>query len=172
MIIWEDNQQFLQQTLLKNKLKILKKCYLNYNLKSILQGKVIILLNVKYIFQYNKYKNKIDLGTYTRFSSTPAFKNTFQNFQAQQNSAMFQTSIDRFNFRDNHRIQFQIDEKNLKKQYQQGRINRKCQNQTSIANKVQKQIEIEDFKSEQKIKAKGLRQWTYEHRAHLQNNWN
>ncbi|KAL4473602.1 hypothetical protein ABPG74_022466 [Tetrahymena malaccensis] len=107
----------------------------------------------------------------TRYGATPHFQNTFSNFKVLNTSPMFATASERFMQNHNHRTQFQKEEFQKKKQYEEGRIQRKRENMMAIQQKIDHEVIVSDIKDDNKRKTKGLAQWTYEHRAHLQNNY-
>lgn len=47
----------------------------------------------------------------TRFGYTPEFKNTFQNFESRKNTGLYMDNNRRFDRSQNHRIEFQKEEK-------------------------------------------------------------
>ncbi|KRX05142.1 hypothetical protein PPERSA_06776 [Pseudocohnilembus persalinus] len=107
----------------------------------------------------------------TRYSGSPDFKNTFTNVQSFKGTGQFQNNEQRFNRSINHRVEFQKEEKLKKQQYQEARLEKKRQNNQRLEDRSQQSQNLLDQRNENNRKFKGMLQWTYEHRCHVQNEW-
>lgn len=107
-----------------------------------------------------------------RFKFTPTAKNTFQNFRPDYSCPGFQNEKERFNRSHNHRTDWQKEEQLKSKNYELGRISQKRMYMTTIEGQKLNKEDNAYQREQNKRTTKGVLQWTYEHRAHLQNNWN
>ncbi|CAD8134577.1 unnamed protein product [Paramecium octaurelia] len=112
--------------------------------------------------------NHTDIRPSTRFGATPAYKNTFVNFVPPKTSPMFMTQGERFS---KNREQFIQDEKSQNNQKYENKLNRIRQYHQSLDQRIQSAQEQRDQKDASNLKSKQMAQWTYEHKAHLKNDY-
>ncbi|CAD8050205.1 unnamed protein product [Paramecium sonneborni] len=112
--------------------------------------------------------NHTDIRPSTRFGATPGFKNTFENFVPPKTSSMFMTQGERFS---KNREQFLQEEKANYNQKYENKLNRIRQYHQSIEQRIQSAQEQREQKDVSNLKSKQMAQWTYEHKAHLKNDY-
>ncbi|CAD8080654.1 unnamed protein product [Paramecium primaurelia] len=106
----------------------------------------------------------------TRFGATPQHKNTFLNVQRPpQDSALFLNEDGRFE--KNARLRYLREDQEKEKNIYENKLNRIRKHQNEIQERIEQNYQLSIQKDNDKCKTKGLAAWSYEQRAHMQNEW-
>eukprot|EP01015_Nassula_variabilis_P028107 TRINITY_DN5838_c0_g1_i8.p1 TRINITY_DN5838_c0_g1~~TRINITY_DN5838_c0_g1_i8.p1 ORF type:complete len:145 (+),score=5.80 TRINITY_DN5838_c0_g1_i8:67-501(+) len=123
------------------------------------------------IIESFKPDKTIELKAATRYSSSPPWKNTFVNLQPERTSAMYMSERDRFTKDPLSRIQFQKEEKCKLDSINNGRLSHIKMSNSLLFQRIQESEQKSDQRTELFLKKKGLRQYNYEQRCHLRNDY-
>ena len=100
----------------------------------------------------------------TRFGATPVHQNTFYNYQGSNPlNPMTVTSFDRFNRGLIANTKFQADEKTDRDKKDLAKLENIRKYQKSLMSKVETEKNRVSERDNNKLKAVGLAQWSYEH---------
>ena len=105
----------------------------------------------------------------TRYGSTPAFKNTFVNYQPPKTSQMHINEKDRLTRDIRARTAYQVEHKTKENFYQANRIERIRSRNNFITQKIANDNKLFLHKDDVNLKTKGAQQLFYEHVNHLRN---